>query len=182
MNPRPLIFLALAFLLAAPLRPTARAADPSPLDPPHSQAGMTIALPKGWTVDQPKSGRTILIARPKDPEKDDSGEFPTTLSVALASAAKPDGKALQDANAHTLQNYKPVEEPRDIQIGGAAGVVLGGTFTRGALKLRTRQYVLVSGDKAYILTIVMLESRWDKYHQLAESAVASFQIAAPDKK
>ena len=146
------------------------------LEAPIVKDGMSIALPKGWAVEEPKAGRTILVGRSKENEKDESGEFPTTISVGVSSSGKPDGKAIQEANAKELKNYKAVEEPREVDLGGASGVVLGGTFTRGALKLRTRQYVLTAGEKGYVVTIVMLESRWEKSRQAAEVAVATFKI------
>ena len=173
--------VSLAILALALLPASGTAADTPDSGKTIVRDGMSIQLPKGWASEESPAGRTVLIAHSPDKEKDDTGEFPTTLTIAL-HPAKPDGKAIQEANARELKDYKPVEAPRDLQINGAAGVTLGGTFTQGVLKLRTRQYVLSSGDKGFVITLVMLESRWDKYHQLAEAAIATFHIGDAAKK
>jgi hypothetical protein len=145
---------------------------------PTTANNISIQLPKTWLPDDSKDTRPLLRARAPARDKDDTGEFQTLLWITADTGNKIDGKALQTRAAKDYTNYKPTEEPTDVTVGDLKGVKLGGTFTVGSVKLRTRQYFLQKDDKIYTLTVMSLESKWPTYAPAIEAAIASFRIPA----
>ena len=180
MRPRSRQFLIV--LLAAPLH----AADtPPPLIAAGAthRDGFSVRLPNGWSIDDARAAtsRTRLLARAPDRDTDDTGEYQSVFSITVEDGGSVDGAAQQARLANSFANYQPTEKPVKATIGGVAGVRIGGTFSLGPLKLRSRQYLVTHGDKIYVLTFTSLDSVWGKYLPAIEASVGTFTFAAPTK-
>jgi len=144
--------------------------------PTPAKGGAAITLPKGWKVDERGGSRNLLLAYAAASDKDNTGEFQTLFSLDAATITKLDGRAQQDAVAKKCENYRAVEEPIAVSIGGVDGVMFGGTFTIGSVKLRSRQYLLLQEGQVYILTFTALESAWPSYARAIEACAASLTL------
>ncbi|MCL2640970.1 MAG: DUF1795 domain-containing protein [Phycisphaerales bacterium] len=144
--------------------------------PTPTKGGAAITLPKGWKTDDRGGSRNLLLARAATSDKDNTGEFQTLFSLDAAQITKLDGHAQQTAVAKKCENYRAVEEPTAITIGGVEGVMFGGTFTTGSVKLRSRQYLLLQDGRVYILTFTALESAWPIHAKAIEACAASLTL------
>ncbi|MCL2645989.1 MAG: DUF1795 domain-containing protein [Phycisphaerales bacterium] len=141
-----------------------------------AKSGVKITLPKGWKTDERGGSRNLLLARAPTSDKDNTGEFQTLFSLDADTITKLDGRAQQAAVAKKCDNYHAIEEPTPITIGGADGVMFGGTFTTGSVKLRSRQYLLLQNGRVYILTFTALDSAWPNYAKAIEACAASLTL------
>jgi len=144
--------------------------------PTTTKSGVAITLPKNWKTDDRGGSRNLLLARAPTSDKDNTGEFQTLFSLDAATITKLDGRAQQAAVAKKCDNYQATEEPTAITIGGIEGVMFGGTFTTGSVKLRSRQYLLLQNDRVYILTFTALDSAWPSYAKAIEACAASLTL------
>jgi len=145
--------------------------------PTTTKSGVAVTLPKGWKTDDRGGSRNLLLARAPASDKDNTGEFQTLFSLDVASITKLDGRAQQAAVAKKCDNYQATEEPTAVTIGGVEGVMFGGTFTTGSVKLRSRQYLLLQDGRVYILTFTALDSAWPNYAKAIEACAASLTLS-----
>jgi hypothetical protein len=162
----------------------ARGAEGDLAAQPTVRGGVSVRLPSGWTADPATDHtgagpRTVLVARAPARDKDDTGEYQTVMAVSIDAGNKIDAAAQQTrlANDRNFSNYKSVEGPTATTIGGAEGVMFGGTFTLGPLKLRARQYMVTKDNRIYVITFAALESQWEKYRAAVEASVGSIALA-----
>jgi len=144
--------------------------------PTPAKAGAAVTLPKEWKTDERGGSRNLLLARAPSSDKDNTGEFQAIFSLDADTIAKLDGRAQQAAVAKKCDNYQVVEEPSDVAIGGVEGVMFGGSFTIGSVKLRSRQYLLLQNGRVYILTFTALESAWANYDKAIKACAASVTL------
>ncbi len=175
------------FIFAAVATLVSRAAAAELAAQPTVREGVSIRLPAGWTADAPAGTteggrRTPLTARAGTRDKDDTGDFQTVMSVSVELGNKVDAAAQQArlASDRMLSNYEAVEKPTAVKLAGAEGVMFGGTFMLGPLKLRSRQYMLAKGGKVYVVTFTSLASQWARYRPLLEASVGSMAVG-PEK-
>jgi hypothetical protein len=146
------------------------------LEPPVSRDSVTIRFPKGWVVNAKTGGHTLMTALAPQRDKDGSGEFQASFSVAAEAGATIDGAAQQARVAKEFPDYKSVEPPAPITVNGLQGVTFGGTFTSGKLNLRSRQYIFPLENQLCVITFTGLQSRWADYRPLVEASVATFTV------
>jgi hypothetical protein len=161
---------------------SARAAEADLAAQATVREGVSVRLPTGWTADPAEHAgaapRTVLVARAPGRDKDDTGEYQTVMAVSIDAGSKIDAAAQQTrlADDRNFSNYKSVEGPKAATIGGNEGVMFGGTFTLGPLKLRARQYMFTKNNRIYVITFAALESRWEKYRAAVEASVGSVSV------
>ncbi len=146
------------------------------LEKPTSRGNVTIAFPKGWTVDAKGRGRPLLVALPPKRDQDASGEFQASFSVSESPGGKVDGAAQQARLAKEMKGYKVQEPPTAVTVSGLQGVYFGGTFTNDPLTLRSRQYMFTQDNQLYVITFTCLESAWPAYLPSVEASVATFTL------
>jgi hypothetical protein len=143
-------------------------------------AEMSVNLPNDWNI---AATTTVLLnVTPKAADKDATGEFHATLTFNLGTVNKtpPDmaafGTSQQKTVAGRETSYKVLEKPTALTLAGFPGVKFGGTFKRGGTEVRSREYLLVTGNNhAYWITFTSLASKWTAYESLVERCVATFK-------
>jgi hypothetical protein len=151
----------------------ARAADA--LDPqPTQRHGIAIRLPADWKLQPRDAAHMLLAAEAPAPDSDTTGDYAPRLTITSAPGSAIDGPGQQSHLAQEIPNYQPTERPTDTTINGIKGVTFGGTFTAGALKLRSRQYLLIHADHLYTLTILSLASTWEQHVAAADASIQTF--------
>ena len=162
----------------------ARAASTEDLLDPHPTArdGISFNLPKAWKERPQETGVPLLVASPASADTDTTGDYLPVIIIRAtphAGTAGPiNGDAQQAHVASEIKNYDVTEKPQQISVNGLDTVTFGGTFTQGALKLRSRQYFILANDHLYALTIITLASTWDQRLPALEASVHSFTISA----
>jgi hypothetical protein len=177
MTVRSPIFLC-ALLLLAGAAPAEVA-----LEKPSTFGNASLQLPRGWTVVEAGSDRFKAKAPQADkdpagpsvPTPRDAGEFFANVNIKVT------GEGDLDAQQKTLEksgfpNYRRVEEPTAVSIGGAKGITFGGTFVVGKVPVRTRLYLLTSNGKLYVILFSALASKWGDYQPLVEASVNTFAV------
>ena len=139
-------------LLLATLVAVAGAAVPQDLlDPtPVSRDSISINLPRNWKQRQHEPAHTFLVAGPATPDTDTTGDYSPVIIIRSTPRSGPstpiDGEAQQSHVAGEMNHYEVTEKPQTVSINGLDAVTFGGTFTQGALKLRSRQYYIAAND------------------------------------
>lgn len=119
----------------------------------------------------------------KKPTAEESPGGPFVASIAVTAETVAEGSTLDQYVArrkHTLSNTFPdfalIDDARTTTEDGDPAHILGGTFTQGALKLRSKQLVTVFDTTGYIVTGTALASAWDaaNYNALFDAALTSF--------
>jgi hypothetical protein len=170
-------------LLFTALVVSGAAARGQDLEPTTVRGGVSIQLPKGWVANDAgagaSGGKSILTAAAPQNDKDSTGEYQAVLTITPNAGGKVDAAAIQERlGKDPALGYKAVEPPTTVTVNGLAGVYFGGTSTRGALKLRSRQYNFTRGNQVYIINFVCLNSRWGAYQGALEASVATFAVTA----
>jgi len=164
MSGRVSLFLMVAAILAGVQ--VARADD---LEKASAKREMSIQFPKGW-VHAKDDG---LGASAPAADKEFSGALPATIQITEVQKAHIDPSALP-----AVAGYQAVEKPTAFKTAaGLEGFFIGGTFKGGdGSTLRSRQYVISTNNKTYIITMTALNAHWDAYQKLLEASVATFDI------
>lgn len=167
-------YFALSAGILALFSGVAAAAGGDDLDANISKGGVSIQPPKGWV---PKAGNTsILAVVAPQADKEGSGDgYSASLSI-ITRGAPIDSAAQQKLLADTLENYRAVEGPAPVMIGGNKAVMFGGTFTVGKLQLRIRQYLVTLNNKPYVIAFVCLGSKWQAYQGVLDASVGTFGV------
>jgi hypothetical protein len=143
------------------------------LDAPTVKGNVSLQLPKGWTD---VGGPTLIVAQPPAADKDATGQYQAALSVSQDVGNKVDGAAQQAALAKALQGYQVIEKPTPVTIGGLQGVMFGGSFKRGGVELRSRQYMFAVNNQVFTITFTSLSSKWAGYEGLVATSVGTFAV------
>ncbi len=146
---------------------------------PVRKANVSLRLPREWKPQARESAHIVLAATAPVVDSDTTGEYAPGISITAAPGTAVDGDAQQARLAQEIADYQITEKPTTVKINGSAAITFGGTFTRGSLKLRSRQYLLARDSHIYTLTVTALASAWDQHIAAAEASVMSFAI---DKK
>ncbi len=147
------------------------------LDPtPIQKNNISIQLPKDWKPQPRNSAHILLAAAAPTTDTDTTGDYAAALTITIAPGSSIDGPAQQDHLAHEIANYQVTEKSAPLTIGTLDAITFGGTFTKGSLKLRSRQYLLTHADHIYTLTITALASRWDQHIAATEAGIHTFTI------
>ena len=160
----------------------ARAAAPEDLlDPtPTTKESISINLPKGWKELPHENAQTLLVAGPATPDTDTTGDYSPVIFVRCTPHSGPaspiDGDAQQARVAGQMSDYRATEKPQQVSINGLDAVTFGGTFTKGALKLRSRQYFIVASDHLYTVTLITLVSAWEPHLPATDAAIHTFAV------
>jgi hypothetical protein len=172
------------FLILAAFATTAVAAAPDDLlDPtPIARDNISINLPRNWKERQHEPAHTFLVASPATPDTDTTGDYSPVIiirSIPRTGPATPiDGDAQQAHVAGEMNHYEVTEKPQQISINGLDAVTFGGTFTQGALKLRSRQYFIAANDHLYTMTLITLASAWEQRLPALDAAVHTFTVSS----
>ena len=156
------------------------------LDPaPITKEAISLNLPKTWKEQPREVPHTLLIASPASPDTDTTGDYLPVLIIRATPRSSTtgnviNGDAQQTRVASEMSNYQITEKPQQLSINGLDVTTFGGTFTQGALKLRSRQYFILANDQLYSLTLITLASAWDARIPALDASVHSFAI--PTKK
>jgi hypothetical protein len=141
---------------------------------PTQKHGISLRLPTDWKIQSRDSGHMLLAAEASAPDSDTTGDYAPRLTITMAPGSAIDGPGQQKRLAQDIPNYEPTERPTDTTINGIKGVTFGGTFTAGALKLRSRQYLLIHAEHLYTLTILSLASTWEQHVTVADASIQTF--------
>lgn len=142
---------------------------------PTTKDNISITLPKGWKELPHPATHTMLVAGPATRDSDPSGDYAPVLIIrAVSHTGGVDGEAQQANVAREVANYQITEKPDHTSINGLDAVTFGGTFTQGALKLRSRQYFILANDRLYSLTAIALASAWDQHVATLDAWVRTF--------
>ena len=156
------------FLIVAALAAVAGAAAPEDLlEPtPISRENVSINLPRNWKERRHESAHMFLVAGPETPDTDPTGDYSPVIIIRSTPRSGPatpiDGDAQQAHVAGEMNHYEVTEKPQQVPINGLDAVTFGGTFTQGALKLRSRQYFIAANEHLYTMTLITLASTWEK--------------------
>jgi hypothetical protein len=178
---------ALALPAAAADTSTKSAASAKPSTAPGGDLGshvelaeMIVNLPNDWNIEA--TTKVLLKVTPKAADKDATGEFHAALEFNMGTVNKTPpamaafGASQQKTVAGRETGYKVLEKPTTATLGGVPGVKFGGTFKRGGAEVRSREYLLVTGNnRAYWITFTCLASKWSAYDSLVERCVATFK-------
>ncbi|HUO08006.1 MAG TPA: hypothetical protein VM008_06885 [Phycisphaerae bacterium] len=173
----------LACLALTLLTPIARADDLLQSGPTTKGGGDPIAinLPKSWKERPHDSSATLLVAGPASPDTDTTGDYTPVIIIRSTprpnSAGPINGDAQQARVADEMTNYDITEKPSTTSINGLDAVTFGGTFTQGALKLRSRQYFILANDHLYSLTLITLASTWEQHLPALEASIRTFTLS-----
>lgn len=145
----------------------------------NEKYGFKINAPKGWRVDESGLMGTHVIFFNNNTDYVGSIPFVANINVISESAK---GLSLNDYIDNSkevllkiLKNYK-ITEDKSVKINGAEAYLIGGTFVMDELHLRNSQLIVIKNDKAYVVTGTALESNWDKYKNLFESSLVTFEL------
>jgi hypothetical protein len=135
-----------------------------------SSAGFEITPPAGWTTQKnPGAGVIVMFVNPKSPG--------TSINVVSTPSEGLSLDEYVDVNKEQLKkllaNYVPADDEQTT-INGEEGYYIGGTF--GNPKVKNKQLLLVSGDKAYVVTATSTETNWDENTEAFDASFNSFVI------
>jgi hypothetical protein len=159
-----------------------RAAAPEDLlEPtPTTRDSVSINLPKDWKERPHENAHTQLVASPASPDTDTTGDYSPVIMIRSTPHTGPatpiDGDAQQARVAGQMSDYQVTEKPQQVSINGLDAVTFGGTFTQGALKLRSRQYFIAANDRLYTVTLITLVSAWEQHLPALDAAVHTFTV------
>jgi hypothetical protein len=160
------------------------------LDKPSTFGNASLQLPRGWVVIEAGSDR--LKAKAPQADKDleagggmggsrDSNEFSANVSIKVSPVAGEVDIEAQQKNLEKagLVNYRRIEEPTAVTVGGAKGITFGGTFVVGGkVPVRTRLYLVTISGKLYVIAFSTLASKWGEYQEAIEASVGTFAVKA----
>ena len=151
------------------------------LDLQVTLGNLTMKLPTDWALNV--GGKVVLEAHPGAVDKDGTGPFQASLSLAQGVLTGGTGKAdlalgtsQQAITARQETGYLALDKPAAVTIGGLAGVKFGGTFKRGGVELRSREYLLMMNNQVYHFTFTSLSSKWAGYQAVVDRSVATFVL------
>jgi len=145
----------------------------------NSKYGFSLLPPAGWKVNESGQSGTLVIL--VNPQVDREGEkkFCANLNVVSEAAQ---GK---DLNAYTraalklypkiIPGYRNLEDREIVTLSGEKARLISGTFTQDGYRIKNAQLVAVKDGRAWIVTATALESTWEKYRELTESSLLSFE-------
>jgi len=170
------------FFLAAILvfASTALAADDLLEPSPFAKEGISLNLPKSWKDQPHDADHPLLVASPAASDTDTTGDYTPVLIIHATprpnSTGPINGDAQQANVAQEMTNYHITEKPQQLSINGLDAIAFGGTFTQGALKLRSRQFFILANDQLYSLTLITLASTWDQHLPALDASVHTFTV------
>ncbi len=144
----------------------------------NAKEGFTINAPKGWQADESgKFGSVVIFSNPKIDKDVDA--FDANINIVVESAQ---GLGLGDYVASGKQlvnklfnNYTSTQDQK-LTINGMDLEIIGGTYVKGALKLRNLQLIAVKNGKAYKVTATVLDSTFASYKSVVESSLLTFTL------
>src|ERR1700744_3523571 len=137
-----------------------RAAAPDDLldATPTTSDNVSINLPRDWKQRPHENAHTQLVASPASPDTDTTGDYSPVIIIRCTPHTGPatpiDGDAQQARVAGQMSDYQVTEKTQQLSISGVDAVTFGGTFTQGALNLRSRQYFIAANDRLYTVTLI----------------------------
>lgn len=144
----------------------------------NSQAGFTIRAPKGWRVDESGLFGALVIFLNTQIDQEGTNLYGANIYVISESAR---GLGLDDyvnATKEALpklpQNHST--EDKKVSVNGVQARIIGEAFVQGVFHLRDLQLIVVKNDKAYTVTANVLESTWNKYKDLIEASLLTFEL------
>jgi hypothetical protein len=143
---------------------------------PTHKNGISLRLPLEWKSVAQDAGHLLLAAEAPTMDTDTTGDYAPRITVTSAAGSVIDGPGQQKQLAQEIPSYEATEPPQNVTINGMKGITFGGTFTAGALKLRSRQYLLIHADRLYTLTILSLASTWEQHIGVAAGSIQTFTI------
>lgn len=145
----------------------------------NTQYGFRIHAPKGWRIDESGLFGTHVFFFNTDTELEGNNSFSANINVVSEPAQGLDlkgyVKATKESLSKVLTDYKLVDDKNVSIRSGRQAQFIGGTFIQGESNLRNLQLMVVDNDKGYVVTATVLESAWDKYKDLIEASLLTFE-------
>lgn len=144
-----------------------------------SAGDFKIYYPKDWLPDGAYPG-VIIVFLNIEFDQGDGAPFSANINVLSKSSEGLDLNQYIEFNkelmALFLTNYELVEDRKIIIPSGQKAHILGSTFTHGVSELRNLQLGIIDNGKAYFITGTALESEWDKYKDVIEESLLTFEL------
>ena len=139
----------------------------------------SIRYPKNWVLGQGFEAGVLATFLNEKIDQDGQNSFSANIQVSSgpAKSLSLDSyvKAQKNALPKVLSGYELIQE-RKVNVNGADGYIIDGSFSKGALQLRSKQLIVVKNSKAYLVTGTALNSTWDTYKDLMEASLLTFTL------
>jgi serine/threonine-protein kinase len=151
--------------------------DSSPELHVSKDAGYSIQFPKEWEVMKGVMGTDVVALAPsKDPED----LFRENVNIIFANLDSPiSRKDYYDYNLKSLSQLLTdfdLEENLDVQLDGMEAKKIVFTHTLGVVNAKVMQFLMIDGQKAYVLTFTADPLDFDKYRPKFEEIANSFKF------
>lgn len=135
----------------------------------------TLSYPNDWNYkDDAGSGLVFTLMSPAADDKDDFSE-----NINLIETAVPEGSNLDELKEPLIEQLKAViTDFKLVSMNKTAkGMEVVYTGSMGKYKLKWKQWYILKGDKAYILSFTAQTATYATYLPTAEKIIASFSPA-----
>lgn len=140
--------------------------------------GFKINQPKGWKVDKNSEFGDVEFSNPQiDQERD----LPFNSSIIIESGPNQGVDlrryvgAIKANHYDTSSTYKTISE-KEVMVNGIPAYEVKEQFSIEGYKFLNLSLMLIHGDKGYVVTAAILESTWDKYKDLLEASLFTFEL------
>lgn len=141
------------------------------------EAGYQIKFPSDWEVMKGVMGTDVVALAPiKDPED----LFRENANIIYAKLDLPLNR--EEYYAYNLKSLSQLlvdfdlENSEDIKIDGMEAKKIIFTHTMGVVNAKVLQYLILDGDKAYVMTFTADPLDFDKYRESFENIGNSFKF------
>lgn len=140
---------------------------------------LKINYPKEWKSEENNSSGVIVNLYNPVADSDNGNRFATNINIVsentgnltVADYVKMSKKVLNES----FTNYSSVSE-NNITVNSKAGTLIEATYEMGVYKLHNLQLFIVSEGKAYVITATTLNSMWNSYKDILNTALNSFEL------
>lgn len=140
-------------------------------------AGYSIQFPLGWEVMQGVMGTDVIALAPAS---DPNDLFRENINIIYANLDESISREeYYDLNMKSLGQLLvdyDLEKSEDIKIDGLDAKKIIFTHTMGVVNAKVLQYLLLDGNKAYVMTFTADPLDFDKYHKTFEEIENSFRF------
>lgn len=140
-------------------------------------AGYSIQFPLGWEVMKGAMGTDVIALAPiKDPDD----LFRENINIIYAKLDTPISREeYYTLNMRSLAQLLvdfDLEKSEDVKIDGLDAKKIIFTHTMGVVNAKVLQYLILDGDKAYVMTFTADPLDFDKYLGTFEQIENSFKL------
>ena len=142
----------------------------------NDELGYALEYPAEWTVSQDEFGADAFGFEPPA----EGSSFANNISVVVQDA--PGDVTLDQVESQTLQqlpaaitDFELVESSRE-QLAGEEALRLDYTGRQGENDIRFVQYLLLPGERTYVLTLAATQAGFDAVQPAAQQVFDSFEL------